>query len=509
MDNKKLAELVTIAEKLSPEGRREMWKDTCFFPVFFVYYHSEYVKYAFADFHLDMFGDIDDMLANNIREVAWIIFRESAKTSIAKILVEYLIATKKKEYINIDSFDKANAEAILFDIAGSLSQNPRLVEDYGKLYTKKRSQDEMKISRLGKFLTTNGVMVEAHSTQESVRGRLYEDKRPDFLLLDDFETNKTKESSAYTEQIKSHINEFATGLDSKANILYLGNYISNHGVVQSLMDRGKQDKGLRVRNVPLISQGKLTWKQKYAMTDEEAKATGKVSVEDKRRQVAPSVFSAEFLNDPIDAENQIFKREYFQYRSLEDVTHKNTSRFMTIDTKATDEKNAGVDFIGVCINIVDQENKWNVIARRYKFSTSELINFMFKMWGDWKLDVIGIEQTAFVEGMKNSLEQEMHRRNTFMNITPLSHKGTMKQIRIKNSLESRYSHRQIYHLTVAGENQCADLEEELLVFPKGIHDDVADATAYMDDIAIAPRNALLDAVNTLAVERDMLINQAE
>jgi hypothetical protein len=38
-----------------------------------------------------------------LRELAWIMFRESAKTSIAKALIVYLIANKKRRYINVDT----------------------------------------------------------------------------------------------------------------------------------------------------------------------------------------------------------------------------------------------------------------------------------------------------------------------------------------------------------------------------------------------------------------------
>ena len=38
-------------------------------------------------------------------------------------------------------------------------------------------------------LESGHIWVEAHSTQESVCGRKHGEQRPDFLLLDDFETN--------------------------------------------------------------------------------------------------------------------------------------------------------------------------------------------------------------------------------------------------------------------------------------------------------------------------------
>lgn len=43
-----------------------------------------------------MFKDVGRLLINVIRDLAWIMFRESAKTSIAKALLVYLIANKKR-----------------------------------------------------------------------------------------------------------------------------------------------------------------------------------------------------------------------------------------------------------------------------------------------------------------------------------------------------------------------------------------------------------------------------
>jgi len=68
-------------------------------------------------------------------------------------------------------------------------------------------------------------------------------------------------------------------------ILYLGNYLTEYGNVQWIMDRAKTDVNIRVRNVPIIINNVPAWSSKYAMTDIEAKETGKVSIEDKQRQL--------------------------------------------------------------------------------------------------------------------------------------------------------------------------------------------------------------------------------
>lgn len=432
-----------------------------------------------------MFGDLLRLLSGDIRELAWIMFRESAKTSIAKILLVYLIVTQKRRYLNVDSFDKGNAEGVLFDIADALMNNRKLVQDFGQLFTKKHT-DELTMRRLSKFITKNKVMVEAHSTQESVRGRIHKDQRPDFVLLDDFETNKTKDSKAYIEQVQKHIDEFATGLSSNAAILYLGNYITEFGVVKRLMDRAKDDKRLIIHNVPVIADGVPTWPTKYALTDAEAAKSGKVSLEDKKRQVGSVVFSAEMLNQPIDKETSVFKREWFITKSFEELQFKKTRRFLSIDTKGTDAKFDGTDYIGLTINYVDIDNNWHLMSYRMKLSTAELVDLMYNWWQTHGLESIGYERTSFTEGMKAYLDSEARRRNRFLPLVELSHRQLNKQVRITQSLEPRYSRKGIIHLTVAGVNQCTALEEELLMFPKSPNDDTADSAAYQSELAEPP-----------------------
>ena len=242
MNNQKLAEAIALLAELTPEARVEMIRTSPFGEELFMgYYFAEYIKYPFAPFHFEMFQDWRDLRDGKIRELVWCMFRESAKTSIAKVLITKAICLKERSYVNSDSFDKNNSETFLFDVAQNLLSNRRIIKDFGFLYEKKRSTDEMTLSRIGKFLTKNNVLVEAHSVAESVRGRIFGAQRPDFVVLDDFETNKTKDSDAYTAVTKGHIEEFASGLDSKAGILYLCNYITKNGVVQWLMDRSLED----------------------------------------------------------------------------------------------------------------------------------------------------------------------------------------------------------------------------------------------------------------------------
>ena len=62
----------------------------------------------------------------------------------------------------------------------------------------------------------------------------------------------------------------------------------------------------------------------------------------------------------------------------------------------------------------------------------------------------------------------------------------MKETRIRG-LIPRYESGAIYHIT----GTCQELEEELLKFPKGIHDDVADSCQYQNMIAEPPMKTVI------------------
>ena len=460
------------------------------FSLFMCYYFLQYLKYPFAPFHFDFFDDIRALDSGKYREVAWIAFRESAKTSFAKIWLAWIICYKKKAYINVDSFDKENAERILFDLVLEMQTNPFLKQDFGNLYNTKRDPNEVSQKRINNFVTNNGVRVEAHSTQESVRGRLHGSQRPDCLLLDDFETNKTKDSIAYTEQVLEHIDEFKSGLDSNAIVLYLGNYITEYGSVQSLMDRAKTDDRLKVRMVPVIEGVTSTWPSKYAMTDEEAllRNEGKVdgdskvvSLEDKRRQLGSQVFMVEMMNEPIDDSVAEFKKEWYKPIEEDKVEAMDTLAWGTIDPAFS--KKTSADYTGFVINRVSGENKWYIRAWGEKINPRELISKMFELYDKYKLEAWGVEEGSYLLSIKPFLDEEMARRNRFLKIVPIKTGESKKEDRIRG-LIPRYEAGSIYHINGA----CQMLEDQLRVFPRGKNDDVPDSLAMQLTLARKPND---------------------
>lgn len=320
----------------TPAQRKYLFRKSKLGPLYFaVYYFPHFFTHPFAPFHYDFIEDIRGLLEQELDEVHWMGFRESAKTSLAKVsLITYAICFQLEHYINVDSYDKANAEATLFDVSQELMTNKRLIADFGRLYTKRRrSQQEeeeegSEVKRVGMFITRNKVKVEAFSTGSSTRGRLFKHWRPGLYLIDDVENEITKESWAITTKIIAHIEALRAGMAPGARILYLTNYIQEGGVATAIMDHVKTlGRRGRVRNVRLVENlsidedgkmtGTISWPGRYVMTDSEAeqvnretpRAKRKLSVEGKRRSLGERTFMVEMQNEPGAAEDYYFDRE--------------------------------------------------------------------------------------------------------------------------------------------------------------------------------------------------------
>jgi hypothetical protein len=307
------------------------------FPLFAYCYFTKYFTFKTAPFHYDFFQDFQDLVEGRLKDAAWIAYRESAKTSIAKMGLTWIIARKQimdtlrakgedvshwgeHHYLNVDCYDKNNAESILFDVVTELQTNQLLIADYGHLYNQPRTKDEASLKRISNFVTTNGIRVEAHTALTPMRGRLFQQHRPDFVLRDDLENAITAESPPITEKIVKLLDEAKGGMAAHGSSLTVGNYIIENGVM-GYIRRSVQGAGGRVRFVPIVDRsGAISWPEKYVKTDAEALAANqnindptrrKISLEAKKRELNAGgrrVYEVEMLLDPVAAGSPFFDR---------------------------------------------------------------------------------------------------------------------------------------------------------------------------------------------------------
>ncbi len=197
--------------------------------LFSLYYFSHYHLFEMPDFHSDMYQDLN---FDNLVGAMWIMYRESAKTSLGKIGLAHMICYERKKFIIWVSYDQRKASSNLYDVAFALQTNQKIIDDFGQLFFEKDMDIDEENHRFSKkksvkeFITSNKIKVIAYSTGMNIRGEVYDSYRPDMIIMDDIENSKTVVSEAMTLEVTTFIDEMLSGSAPDCNFLILANRIS-------------------------------------------------------------------------------------------------------------------------------------------------------------------------------------------------------------------------------------------------------------------------------------------
>lgn len=205
-------------------------------------------------------------------------------------------------------------------------------------------------------------------------------------------------------------------------------------------------------------------------------------LQELKRDKGPYEFSSQYLNDCVPIETAKFKPQWFQLVLEDELRSRDIFYFTMVDPAIGQKKDS--DKTAIVTIAVDQFNNWflrNIIWGH--MLPNEIIGSIFDTWEGYHQKKIGIELTAYQKSLQYALHDEMRRRNIFLPIVELK-ADKAKSERIEG-LIPRYANGTIFHL-----QQCPYrdmLEEELVWFPRGKHDDIVDALSYGLQIAFQPR----------------------
>ena len=292
------------------------------------------------------------------------------------------------------------------------------------------------------------------------------------LLIDDATKNREEaESEIYRERIWNWFTSTAfTRLEPKGVCIIIATRWHMDDLIGRVLAHPELSKRTKVMRFPAIAEeddeyrksGEALWKGRYDLKElQEIKST-----------IGPYDWHSLYMATPILTEKQEFRPEWRKYITAKELEQKNTRKFLTVDTAMS--KKAQADYTGFCDNSVDKEDFWHLRAWRKKLGAEELVDTIFSLHTTRKYEKIGIEKTAYTEGLKSYLDQEQRKRGMFLPLVELKHGGTAKEIRIRG-LIPRYAAGSIFHV----QGECTALEEEQMQFPMGTWDDCLDSCAYM------------------------------
>lgn len=207
-----------------------------------------------------------------------------------------------------------------------------------------------------------------------------------------------------------------------------------------------------------------------------------------RRRQGSSIFSKQYLNEPISDENAVFKRDQIIRKNWADVHQIPINWYLSVDPSYEGQYS---DFAALVLAGMDfQRNLYVKWITRKKYNYSEIINEMFRIHNESEVKIqrVLIETVGAQKSIMYELNNEQKRRNTWLPITEL-HPNKKKEERIKG-LAPFYEFGHIFHI-----KECPNLEEfeyELLLFPSARHDDIIDALASILEVASPPKGRNMD-----------------
>jgi len=206
--------------------------------------------------------------------------------------------------------------------------------------------------------------------------------------------------------------------------------------------------------------------------------------EDRVRQGIAEIHSQEYLNYPIDERTSYFKRDDFI--SSTPLDKKRNKRYYAATDFAVSTGDRS-DYTVIAVAGVAAEGTVHVEdIRRGKWDALEIINEMFSVHQRYKPELFVVERGTIEKAIGSVLRSEMFRRNTFLNLHPMTPTKD-KQSRARAFQARLRSGGVVFDKDT---DWYPDLEDEMVRFPRSRHDDQVDALSYIGLILDEVQNAL-------------------
>ena len=140
-----------------------------------------------AEIHRNIWKDIEtSIIGDGTNQLGWVISRGIGKSAFGTFAPTiWCHSYGFKKYTLICSDIGSTAEKFTKDIKNAFLDNPYLDKAFGKLLDDK---DKRYVCNSTQLEFTNSTFIEAISSASSMRGRKYDNSRPDLIILDDYQS---------------------------------------------------------------------------------------------------------------------------------------------------------------------------------------------------------------------------------------------------------------------------------------------------------------------------------
>lgn len=436
---------------------------------------------ATADFHRTMWTEACD---EALRRCAWAAPRNHAKsTAITFTFGLAAICFRIRDHVMIvsDSYDQAVHQ--LKEIKNEFYENEELRQDFGFRSFLKDTESEIILE----FTDGYQVRVLARGSEQRLRGLKWRGKRPNLVLGDDLEFDEIVSNPERLRKFKDWFFKQLLPAGAKDCLFRIvGTILAFNSLLMDLMTDGMWTTHLWRAHEAFDDFTNILWPDRWPEKDLREERQTFIN------QGKSDGYSQEYLNEPIAEGNAFFEKSdlldipFQNYRDWETDPGKRPLVFYaSMDLAVSTRTSADLSVINVAT--VDADRYLDVIdVKMDRWGPKDLVDQMFEVDEEYDIDTWFIESGTILKAIGPYLEEEMAKRNRFLNLH-LMVPSRDKVTRAKSIQARHKAHRVRY-------DQSADwwpgVEQELLQFPRGAHDDFVDTMSQyglaLDDIITPP-----------------------
>ncbi|MFA5725893.1 MAG: phage terminase large subunit [Candidatus Omnitrophota bacterium] len=167
------------------------------------HYFPQYTTSPFCSFHEDICKRLIALSEKRNGRLAIAAPRGYAKSTLVSFFyLMWSICYNKERFILILSATAKQAQTLLSDIARTLEDNTKLLEDFPDVFLK--GGDVKTKSTQHEIITGNDIKVAALGWEQSFRGIRHHQDRPTLIILDDIDSEKNTYNAVYREKLYNY-----------------------------------------------------------------------------------------------------------------------------------------------------------------------------------------------------------------------------------------------------------------------------------------------------------------
>ena len=431
------------------------------------------------DFHYDMANHLMD---KELKQINIIAPRGHAKSSIVGGVFPlwHAMFDKGPKLIVLISRTQDHAIKLLGTIKDVLdySQNFRqLFGYYGMNSARSWQKSEIELK--------DGTMIVCKGTGQQLRGIKHGNQRPTLIILDDPEDeNNTKTAEAMESNLRWLLQSAIPSLDpNKGRLAIIGTPIHQRCIVETLKEMVGWDNLLYKPN---LDTNTALWETWHPISKLKQK---KIELESVNRV---SVFYREYMCEVVGDEDQLFKETYINYYegklihndegdaflkltyfNHEDINEERpVNVFMGVDPASSTRQTADYSTI-VPVAIDNEGNRFVLSYYRKRATPMSLAESIIEYFKIYKPEKVRIESVGYQEMLREYVRTRCEEKNIFISGLEIKEiPRSSKSVRLE-TMEPYFAQDKFYM-----RKDMQELKDELLLYPRGKHDDLLDGLYY-------------------------------